>query len=109
MGSFSVGACKAALDRMMADARAGRLDVVAVWRFDRFALPRRYALLDGRGFVGVISHPTTRTVKHIREERTINFSDASYPADVFEPFFCKAAQDSVDRNIGAEVECISYK
>jgi DNA invertase Pin-like site-specific DNA recombinase len=26
-----------ALDRMMADARAGRIDVVAVWRFDRFA------------------------------------------------------------------------
>jgi DNA invertase Pin-like site-specific DNA recombinase len=26
-----------ALDRMMADARTGRLDVVAVWRFDRFA------------------------------------------------------------------------
>ena len=25
------------LDRMMADARAGKLDVVAVWRFDRFA------------------------------------------------------------------------
>lgn len=25
------------LDRMMADARAGRIDVVAVWRFDRFA------------------------------------------------------------------------
>ena len=26
-----------ALDRMMADARAGKLDVVVVWRFDRFA------------------------------------------------------------------------
>jgi DNA invertase Pin-like site-specific DNA recombinase len=26
-----------ALDRMMADARAGKLDVVAVWKFDRFA------------------------------------------------------------------------
>jgi len=26
-----------ALDRMMADARSGKLDVVAVWRFDRFA------------------------------------------------------------------------
>ena len=26
-----------ALDRLMADARAGRLDLVAVWRFDRFA------------------------------------------------------------------------
>ncbi len=25
------------LDRMMADARAGKLDVVVVWRFDRFA------------------------------------------------------------------------
>jgi len=26
-----------ALDRLMADARQGRFDVVAVWRFDRFA------------------------------------------------------------------------
>jgi DNA invertase Pin-like site-specific DNA recombinase len=26
-----------ALDRLMADARAGRVDVVPVWRFDRFA------------------------------------------------------------------------
>jgi DNA invertase Pin-like site-specific DNA recombinase len=26
-----------ALDRLMADARAGRLELVAVWRFDRFA------------------------------------------------------------------------
>lgn len=26
-----------ALDRLMADARGGRLDLVAVWRFDRFA------------------------------------------------------------------------
>jgi DNA invertase Pin-like site-specific DNA recombinase len=33
-----------ALDRMMADARAGRLDVVAVWRFDRFARDTRHLL-----------------------------------------------------------------
>jgi hypothetical protein len=29
---------------MMADARAGRLDVVAVWRFDRFARDTRHLL-----------------------------------------------------------------
>jgi DNA invertase Pin-like site-specific DNA recombinase len=33
-----------ALDRLMADARAGRLDVVAVWRFDRFARDTRHLL-----------------------------------------------------------------
>jgi DNA invertase Pin-like site-specific DNA recombinase len=33
-----------ALDRMMADARAGRLDVIAVWRFDRFARDTRHLL-----------------------------------------------------------------
>ena len=33
-----------ALDRMMADARAGKLDVVAVWRFDRFARDTRHLL-----------------------------------------------------------------
>lgn len=33
-----------ALDRMMAEARAGRLDVVAVWRFDRFARDTRHLL-----------------------------------------------------------------
>jgi len=33
-----------ALDRMMADAHAGRLDVVAVWRFDRFARDTRHLL-----------------------------------------------------------------
>jgi DNA invertase Pin-like site-specific DNA recombinase len=30
---------------MMADARAGRLDLVAVWRFDRFARGTRHLLL----------------------------------------------------------------
>ncbi len=34
-----------ALDRLMADARAGRLDVVAVWRFDRFARDTRHLLV----------------------------------------------------------------
>ena len=34
-----------ALDRMMADARAGRLDLVAVWRFDRFARDTRHLLV----------------------------------------------------------------
>jgi DNA invertase Pin-like site-specific DNA recombinase len=33
-----------ALDRLMADARAGRLDLVAVWRFDRFARDTRHLL-----------------------------------------------------------------
>ena len=28
---------RSALDRLMADAKRGKLDVVAVWRFDRFA------------------------------------------------------------------------
>lgn len=32
------------LDRMMAEARAGKLDVVAVWRFDRFARDTRHLL-----------------------------------------------------------------
>jgi len=34
-----------ALDRMMADARAGKLDLVAVWRFDRFARSTRHLLV----------------------------------------------------------------
>ena len=34
-----------ALDRMMADARAGRLDLIAVWRFDRFARSTRHLLV----------------------------------------------------------------
>ncbi len=34
-----------ALDRMMADARAGKLDLVAVWRFDRFARGTRHLLV----------------------------------------------------------------
>jgi DNA invertase Pin-like site-specific DNA recombinase len=34
-----------ALDRMMADARRGKLDVVAVWRFDRFARDTRNLLV----------------------------------------------------------------
>ncbi|MCB9743921.1 MAG: recombinase family protein [Alphaproteobacteria bacterium] len=33
-----------ALDQLMAEARAGRLDVVAVWRFDRFARDARHLL-----------------------------------------------------------------
>ncbi len=33
------------LDRLMADASAGKLDVVAVWRFDRFARSTRHLLL----------------------------------------------------------------
>jgi len=34
-----------ALDRMMADASAGKLDLVAVWRFDRFARGTRHLLV----------------------------------------------------------------
>lgn len=33
-----------ALDRMMADARAGKVDVIAVWRFDRFARSTQHLL-----------------------------------------------------------------
>ncbi len=34
-----------ALDKLMTDARAGRLDVVAVWRFDRFARSTRHMVV----------------------------------------------------------------
>lgn len=33
-----------ALDRLMADAKRGKFDVVAVWRFDRFARNTRFLL-----------------------------------------------------------------
>jgi len=33
-----------ALDRMMADARSGKIDVIAVWRFDRFARSTQHLL-----------------------------------------------------------------
>jgi DNA invertase Pin-like site-specific DNA recombinase len=33
-----------ALDRLMSEVRAGRVDVVAVWRFDRFARDTRHLL-----------------------------------------------------------------
>jgi DNA invertase Pin-like site-specific DNA recombinase len=33
-----------ALDRLMADAKRGKFDVVAVWRFDRFARSTRFLL-----------------------------------------------------------------
>lgn len=36
-GVFGAADSRPALDRLMSDARAGRLDVVAVWKFDRFA------------------------------------------------------------------------
>ncbi len=38
-------ASRPGLDLLMADARAGKLDVVAVWRFDRFARSTRHLLL----------------------------------------------------------------
>ncbi len=41
------------LDRLMADARAGRLDVVAVWRFDRFARNTRHLLVSMEEFKAV--------------------------------------------------------
>ena len=57
-----------ALDRMMADARAGKLDVVAVWKFDRFARSTAHILraLDdfrraGVHFVSVIEAIDTGT------------------------------------------------
>jgi DNA invertase Pin-like site-specific DNA recombinase len=34
-----------ALDRLMSDARAGRLDLIAVWRFDRFARSTRHMVV----------------------------------------------------------------
>lgn len=34
-----------ALDRMMADARSGKLDLIAVWRFDRFARSTRHMVV----------------------------------------------------------------
>ena len=37
-------ASRPALDRMMAAAKAGKLDVVAVWRFDRFARSTQHLL-----------------------------------------------------------------
>jgi DNA invertase Pin-like site-specific DNA recombinase len=42
-----------ALDRMMEAARAGRLDVVAVWRFDRFARDTRHLLVAMEEFRGL--------------------------------------------------------
>ena len=39
-----------ALDRLMADARAGKIDVVAVWRFDRFARDTRHLLVSMEEF-----------------------------------------------------------
>ncbi len=41
------------LDRLMADARAGKLDVVAVWRFDRFARNTRHLLVSMEEFKAV--------------------------------------------------------
>ena len=38
------------LDRMLADARAGKLDVIAVWRFDRFARDTRHLLVSMEEF-----------------------------------------------------------
>ena len=38
-------ASRPGLDRLMADARAGKLDVVAVWRFDRFARSTQHLLV----------------------------------------------------------------
>jgi DNA invertase Pin-like site-specific DNA recombinase len=39
-----------ALDRLLADARAGKLDVIAVWRFDRFARDTRHLLVSMEEF-----------------------------------------------------------
>ena len=43
-GVSGAKAARPALDQLMADARAGKLDVVAVWRFDRFARSTRHLL-----------------------------------------------------------------
>ncbi len=41
------------LDRLMADARAGKIDIVAVWRFDRFARDTRHLLVSMEEFRAV--------------------------------------------------------
>ena len=43
-GVSGAKAARPALDQLMADARGGKLDVVAVWRFDRFARSTRHLL-----------------------------------------------------------------
>jgi len=43
-GVSGAKASRPALDRLMADARKGKLDVVAVWRFDRFARSTKHLL-----------------------------------------------------------------
>lgn len=57
-----------ALDRLLADARAGRLDVVIVWRFDRFARSTSHLLsaleefrLLGVGFMSIREQVDTTT------------------------------------------------
>ena len=44
-GISGAKAARPSLDRLMADARAGKLDVVAVWRFDRFARSTRHLVV----------------------------------------------------------------
>ena len=43
-GVSGVQESRPALDRLMADARAGKIDVIAVWRFDRFARSTQHLL-----------------------------------------------------------------
>ena len=43
-GVSGVQESRPALDRLMADARSGKIDVIAVWRFDRFARSTQHLL-----------------------------------------------------------------
>ena len=43
-GVSGAKAARPALDKLMAEARQGKIDVVAVWRFDRFARSTQHLL-----------------------------------------------------------------
>jgi len=43
-GVSGVQECRPALDRMLSDARSGKIDIIAVWRFDRFARSTQHLL-----------------------------------------------------------------
>jgi len=53
LGESGAQASRPALDRLMADARHRRFDVVLVWRFDRFARSTRHLLLALEEFRGL--------------------------------------------------------
>jgi DNA invertase Pin-like site-specific DNA recombinase len=68
LGESGATCSRPALDRLMADARQRRFDVVLVWRFDRFARSTRHLLLAleefrqlGVEFVSFMEHIDTGT------------------------------------------------